>query len=497
MFTHLDDPAPPAPDPRLADAAITEGRRRLRRRRTAGGGIGAAALTLLVVIGVAQLRADDDRNVIAGTGDGNELTTLAAPAPGDVVAEQLADGTPVWLVGHDDGSYTVLDAASAHRPYGVAHLVGWCAAARVFVDPQTGSHYDDRGLVIAGPAPHGLDAVTGNPTDGRIVITARQFEQQPRRTQPINGENGDVCLPPSGNPSGSSPGALVLHDLGGREAGALEDALDDAQAGDLLLVRDGTIVIRGDGAVACFEPGRFLKSLPPQCEGTTVRGIRPVAGQSWAILDGTFLARYDGSSLADVRFVQGWTQRTDDDRGWSGDNIDPDAARWCAPHVGDYGGINAVLVAAIPRDDVYEAECWIDGDVAKAPPGGRSFDRAVIGVRPEGSAKIIRATYRDATEAATRPVVEVSGVLQMVGGPPGAEPAPAPGTVTARGEDGQLVWVETDEQGRFVLRLAPGTYQLTGRSPQYQNGGRDCAADDPVVVEQADLGDIQVACHRR
>lgn len=423
MFTHLDDPAPPAPDPRLADAAITEGRRRLRRRRTAGGGIGAAALTLLVVIGVAQLRADDDRNVIAGTGDGNELTTLAAPAPGEVVAEQLADGTPVWLVGHDDGSYTVLDAASAHRPYGVAHLVGWCAAARVFVDPQHGSHYDDRGLVIAGPAPHGLDAVTGKPVDGRIVITARQFEQQPRRTQPINGENGDVCLPPNGNPSGSNPGALLLHDLGDRETVLLEDALDDAQAGDLVLVRDGTILIQRDGAVACFEPDRFLKSLPPQCEGMAVRGVRPVAGQSWAILTGTYLARYDGGSLADIRYVDGWIARSDDDNGWSGDRIDPDAARWCAPHVADYG-IDAVLIAAFARDDDYEAECWIDGHVAKAPPGGRPYDRAVIGVRADGSAEMIRATYREMAEDMDRPGVEVSGVMQMVGGPPGAPPAP-------------------------------------------------------------------------
>jgi hypothetical protein len=133
----------------------------------------------------------------------------------------------------------------------------------------------------------------------------------------------------------------------------LEDALDDAQAGDLLLVRDGTLLIRDDGGIACVETVQLRGSLPPQCDGIGVHDVGPVAGQSWAILTGTYLARYVGNDLAGIRYVEGWNTRTDNGSGWSG--------------------------------------------------------------------------------------VEVSGVMQMVGGRPGAPPAAAPGAVTASDRSGQII----------------------------------------------------------
>lgn len=392
MFTHLDDPAPPVPDVRLADAAIAEGRRRLRRRRLAGGSLGAAALALVVAISVFQVRADDP-SVVAGSGD--DATTFAAPSAGEAVPDELADGTPVWVVGHDDGTVTIVDAASAHRPYGVAQLVGWCAAARGFVDPQYGSQYDEFGLAVAGPAPHGLRAATLEPVNGTVDAAPHELEKRPRRERrPVSVEGADFCLPPGGYKPGFNPRSLMLHDLGGRiPAKSLDDAVADAERGDLLFVDDGTILIRDSGAIACLNTHQ-MGSLPPECDGVPVQGVEPLPNQSWAVLNGSFLARFDGDSIADIRYINGWIPRTSENHGWSGELIDPDAARWCAPHVGDYG-IDADLVAAFPRHDDYEAECWIDGHVAKSPLGGRPFDRAVIAVRANGTADMIRATYRD------------------------------------------------------------------------------------------------------
>ena len=85
--------------------------------------------------------------------------------------------------------------------------------------------------------------------------------------------------------------------------------------------------------------------------------------------------------------------RSDDD-GWMGEGVDPVAAAWCIPHVGDFG-VEATLVAAVTTTGEYVAECWIDGAVAKSPPMGRRYDRAVIGVRPDGSATLLRAGYRE------------------------------------------------------------------------------------------------------
>jgi hypothetical protein len=83
------------------------------------------------------------------------------------------------------------------------------------------------------------------------------------------------------------------------------------------------------------------------------------------------------------------------------------------------------------------------------------------------------------TEPAARSSVLVT--LQMVGGPPTATPQPVAGTITADAPSGQQCTVAVDRTGHVLMRLAPGTYQLTGRSPQYDGGSATCAAEAPVV----------------
>lgn len=58
-------------------------------------------------------------------------------------------------------------------------------------------------------------------------------------------------------------------------------------------------------------------------------------------------------------------------------------------------GPGAEVIASFDSAGDFEVVCWIDGSVAKAPPGGDPFDRAVVGVGAEGTATLIQAGYRD------------------------------------------------------------------------------------------------------
>jgi hypothetical protein len=60
----------------------------------------------------------------------------------------------------------------------------------------------------------------------------------------------------------------------------------------------------------------------------------------------------------------------------------------------------------------------------------------------------------------------VTGLFVRVGGPPPGSPVPLPGTVVARNAAGGQFTTTTGKDGRFQLSLPPGTYRLTGHSPQ-------------------------------
>jgi hypothetical protein len=51
-----------------------------------------------------------------------ERASLPRPEPGETVAAYLDDGSPVFLVRHQNGDISVLDATSTHVSYGVRVL---------------------------------------------------------------------------------------------------------------------------------------------------------------------------------------------------------------------------------------------------------------------------------------------------------------------------------------------------------------------------------------
>lgn len=92
----------------------------------------------------------------------------------------------------------------------------------------------------------------------------------------------------------------------------------------------------------------------------------------------------------------------------------------------------------------------------------------------------------------------VSGRMESRGGPPGAGPEPATGTVRALDVAGNAIAsAETDSAGAFQLAVPNGTYRVVGRSPSYQEGQADCVADDNVIVNDFWVDNVTVVCRRK
>lgn len=98
-----------------------------------------------------------------------EPVVVDRPSPGEVRPDYLPDGTPIWVVGHDNGDVSVLSGFDTHIPFGLNKLLWWCEKADGFENPEHGSKYDEYGLKIGGPAPHGLRSYELN-DDGRITL---------------------------------------------------------------------------------------------------------------------------------------------------------------------------------------------------------------------------------------------------------------------------------------------------------------------------------------
>jgi hypothetical protein len=95
----------------------------------------------------------------------------------------------------------------------------------------------------------------------------------------------------------------------------------------------------------------------------------------------------------------------------------------------------------------------------------------------------------------------VTGMLVRVGGPTtksGPPPAlPLPGTIVARNGAGQQFTATAGNDGRFDLSLPPGTYRLTGHSPQVwvNNQQMLCTAQAAIhVTKRQALHKIWVIC---
>lgn len=103
-----------------------------------------------------------------------ERMALEPPAAGEVRPDHLDDGMPVWVVGHDDGTASILAGFDTHVPFGLNKLLWWCEPADAFHNPEHGSKYDEYGTKVGGPAPAGLVTYEAAIEDGRLLVGARR-----------------------------------------------------------------------------------------------------------------------------------------------------------------------------------------------------------------------------------------------------------------------------------------------------------------------------------
>ena len=166
---------------------------------------------------------------------------LSRPAPGEARADYLPDGTPVWVIGHDDGTVSVLSGFDTHTPLNLNKLNWWCTTADALENPAHGSRWDEYGVKIGGPAPTGLPSwdvrvdgdtvLIGELRAGAAVGTPFVGVDEPGR---------DWCVPP-GN-------AAVVHTFDGwRVWDSPSEAVAAAPEGWILV--DGRLVVADIGVV--------------------------------------------------------------------------------------------------------------------------------------------------------------------------------------------------------------------------------------------------------
>ena len=173
-------------------------------------GVFLAATVLLVVVFAPWRRGVQP---VSGS------RVLEVPPVGGVVAANLPDGRPVFVVHHEDGTVTVVDAFSTHVAYGIGKLVGWCSSSRTFEDPFHGSKWDEFGDYALGPAPTGLvtyqfSVVPGDQNqvqvDGAIPSHPRGFLIRPfQPAGPFCQSTSQMVLPDVLREASSSPADVV------------------------------------------------------------------------------------------------------------------------------------------------------------------------------------------------------------------------------------------------------------------------------------------------
>jgi hypothetical protein len=254
--------------------------------------VGVVAAVPLVVRQVS----DDTTAVVAAPAGGGQSRgdVFSLPPPGRIVAQFLSDGTPIFIRRGTDDSVTVVSAVDTHRPFNVGDLVWWCPSSRQFEEPQSGTHYDETGRAVGGPAPRGLTTYDWEEvgTDRSSIRVLSATAPVPR--DPSASPGRASCFAGSGNEPGQD---VVRHHYPIRQAKVYSpDEAVHTRTSDYVQIH-GVVDMDGDRVRACE---RLVGS---QCSGAArVRNVIPVDGHQ--IADGLFLARVSNRQLSDVVLVK-------------------------------------------------------------------------------------------------------------------------------------------------------------------------------------------------
>ena len=210
------------------------------------------------------------------------LADLPLPPPGQVWAEWLDDGTPVFVAHQPDGRVDVL---GAELPLGFPGraAIGWCPALGTFIQVMSGARFRRDGTYLGGPPPAGMPRYEADLIDGRVRVR-RQLDPAPRDARSpyehaVSLDN--ECYDERGGYD-LDPTQVVLHD---------EPFADAITAEELRGVRDGVVLVRGnlvgraDGGVEFCQ--RVSQASPPLCvdpvayPGDGGRDLSPYGIEGW------------------------------------------------------------------------------------------------------------------------------------------------------------------------------------------------------------------------
>jgi hypothetical protein len=179
---------------------------------------------------------------------------VAVPPRGDVSAIFLADGRPVFVVHHEDGSVSVVDGFSGHRAWGIEELNVWCPSTREFVEVAHEARFDEDGdYASAGPAPGGVATFDFTPValddrgDPASIEIGAMREPSPEGSAPEVSPSRPPFCP------GVDAGSIVGHAVPEGATVQTPAAAVEAAPDGWVAVR-GTLLVASDGFVQlCAE----------------------------------------------------------------------------------------------------------------------------------------------------------------------------------------------------------------------------------------------------
>lgn len=180
--------------------------------------------------------------ILALAGPAAANTTLALPDGGGVRADYLADGTPVWVIGQDDGTVSVLTGFDAHRTP-LRNLLWWCETTEMLESPSLGWLYDEHGAKVFGAPLTGLAAY--DVTVEGDVIRVGALNAPPGPDEP-----SDRPMPDEGERCFGPDAPVIYHTFDDwtvwdSPAEALAAAPDD------WILLEGTLTVDGDAVYLC------------------------------------------------------------------------------------------------------------------------------------------------------------------------------------------------------------------------------------------------------
>ena len=316
MASDLQDLVERAANAPAASAAdveeIMRRAQRLRRRSLTRRVVGASLVAALTAaLWVSFARTGDDSSVHIDPAS----SLLRRPARGEVSAQALADGSPVWVVRHDDGKVSVLSARSTHTPFGVSQLVGWCASSRGFEDGMYGSRWDELGHKSGGPAPSDLASAEVKVVGDGDIKVGPLIAAGVRTPAELN--SGPACY--FNRPRGYDPGNTERFEFSDDEATSFPDLrrqTTDHPSARFVFVNDAVVVVTQSG------PARLCAATRPQRASTCTNGI-PIADfdpalfrtrypNQAAVIRGDLLLRPGRNAVRELTYTNGYKVTTTD-----------------------------------------------------------------------------------------------------------------------------------------------------------------------------------------